>query len=734
MRRFLSVAALALLAAAILIAIASAAGTDEATTKFEPREGEAETILESGALEFNGTEASANALTQCPQAGLQGNQQQPRPLNWGNRRGDEIERISGGNDQRANQDFSCQPQNETSIDVNPRDPSNVVGGANDYRIGTGLSGFYSSTDTGNHWYDGLQVVPSQANADIFDAGGDPAVVFDRDGVVYYADIGFNRTNHSNGVFVHRSTNGGFTWSRPRVGGAAPSPRLPGDGVVDYQQAVFCTNPADPQDCTSDNEQVQYDTDKEYIAAGPRPTGVSPQCFTQAHTPTACDSLHPISSDRLYVTWTRFTENNNPIYEAYSDDQARSWSPAHLVSTSASFCAFGAVNGHDCDSDQDSAPTVGSDGTLYVAYENFNTPDENQYLVSRSKDGGNTFEGPFFVSPMFDQNYPVTPNDRPDCAARGLSGRRVLTNSCFRVSTFGNIVADPRGGAFADDLYLVFSDNRFGTKASSNTDIFLFKSVDGGTTWIGPTRVNDDPSANPADRDCNRFGPTARRCPQGVNTGNDQWYPWLDMNDRGDIVVGWEDRRLDTTSTASEWPTSRSRAGNYLVWFWGGACTVRTADSRECVSSTATVVPQPSSPCLDPRITGNTCSNPSVGLNPLAAITSTPFDNFQISDVPSNWDYSFGNGIFAGDYSGLAVQGNRAYTIWTDARNGRGSGNPTNPATSQPGRNPACEQSDVFYDSFATSGTGVRGHEGDFTPFLVSPCVPGDRDKGQEGNH
>ena len=68
---------------------------------------------------------------------------------------------------------------------------------------------------------------------------------------------------------------------------------------------------------------------------------------------------------------------------------------------------------------------------------------------------------------------------------------MLTNSCFRVNAGGNVVVDKRGGRFADDLYLVFSDNRNGTVVSSNTDVFLFKSTDGGTTWVGPTRVNDD---------------------------------------------------------------------------------------------------------------------------------------------------------------------------------------------------------------------------------------------------
>ena len=44
------------------------------------------------------------------------------------------------------------------------------------------------------------------------------------------------------------------------------------------------------------------------------------------------------------------------------------------------------------------------GHVYVAFENFNTADENQWLVVRSTDGGTTWQGPFFVTPAFDVNF------------------------------------------------------------------------------------------------------------------------------------------------------------------------------------------------------------------------------------------------------------------------------------------------------------------------------------------
>jgi len=695
----------------------------------------------SGTSEFKGM-TFGNALTECPQAGLRDTN--PRPLDL--RKKDAVEKKSeGGGDNRVNQDYSCFPQDETSIDVNPVHPQNIVGGANDYRLGWGTSGFYASTDGGQHWYDGIIPFPSLPSGDNLDGGGDPAIVFDRAGVVYYADINFNRTDDTSGVWVSRSTNGGFTWTRPCVGlqptppatessrcAGAGDPRQPGDGTVDFIQ---------------DNDSALNGSvpanDKEYIAAGPRPAGVNATCFgPTTRTPVACNP-DVVGVDRLYVTWTIFTATTANIYLSYSDDQARSWSAPRVISGSAPFCAFGAtVTG--CDTNQFSTPTVNPvTGFLFVAFENFNTPDENQYLGVRSYDGGTTIQGPFFITPVFDVNYPRSGSNRVDCTARGQTPRSVLTNSCFRVNAGGNVVADKRGGDFADDLYMVMSDNRNGSRISSNTDIFFFRSTDGGATWIGPSRVNDDPSrpatlANPptgeGGRDCGRI--VGRVCPTAApNFGNDQWYPWVDVSEKGDINVVFEDRRLDTDSTAGEWPTSRAapngRPGNYLVWYFGAQCAI---DSTATVSATTTTIPAAAKQCLGSE--ASVIAQPTVPINPASGAvvpgqneTSFRFGNLQISDTPSNWDYSFRAGIFAGDYSGVAVEKNRAYALWTDARNGRGSGGPT---SLQPGRNPICEQSDAFFDSYsAENGASAAKGNADFTDYLVTPCPTDIKDKTQK---
>ncbi len=715
-----------------------------------------------------GDQFTGTRITECPQAGMR---VEPRELR--RREVDRVEQLSDhGDDVRTNLEYSCFPQNETSVAINPRNFRNVLTSQNDYRT-LSRQGFGASVDAGKTFYDAELPPLSVPNGDVLDASGDPVSVYDRAGVAYEASINFNRTDDENGIAVQRSTNGGFTWTRPcvpirtapapdesgRCGGTG-DPRQPGDGIVTYQD--------DPDNLLNGN--VDFD-DKEWMAAGPRPAGVQPVCFTPfTRTQRACDP-DVLGVDRLYVTWTRFT--STPPFQAaimisFSDDEARSWSPPRFIAGSAPFCVFG--SGNLCDVSQFSVPTVHQKtGLLGVAFENFNTPDENQYLFVRSLDGGVTFQGPFFITPVFDVNYPNSGSDRPDCRPRGQqTGRNVLTNTCFRVNSGGNVVVDKRGGqglsganlvgaqaGFADDFYMVFSDNRNGTNRSSNTDVFTFRSTDGGMTWIGPTRVNNDPSATPADRDCTSA--TAADCLRAF--GNDQWFPWIDINGKGVLAAGFHDRRLDTDSTRGEWPTSRAapngRPGNYLAWFFGAGCkitktatvtattTTIPADARECVAPGASVVTRPTAP-IDP------------GAGPLPGQGNAflgPFANQVVSDVPHNLDYSFRAGIFMGDYNNVAYpnvpagsgHGNDddddddggdeghghsgALGFWTDSRNGRGSGGPS---SLQPGRNPACEQADVWLDRFNPLKNKVHGGGSQYNElFLVTPCPNGaidERDK------
>ena len=226
----------------------------------------------------------------------------------------------------------------------------------------------------------------------------------------------------------------------------------------------------------------------------------------------------------------------------------------------------------------------------------------------SKDGGTIFTGPNRVDTLYDVNEPRGVNglDRLQRPWSGLETGPAPTNSCFRVDPIMNsIVADKRGGDFADDLYVVLVDNRNGTIRNSNNDAFFYKSTDGGVTWIGPTRVNDDPSSMPANRDCGRNPNSIRGnsagCP-AAGTGNDQFFPWVTITSRGDLNVTFHDRRLDTFTGVGEgaWPTSKTTAGNYLVWFWGAHCDI----TQTAAVSGGTSIPSGAAQCVAPEAVVN----------------------------------------------------------------------------------------------------------------------------------
>ena len=312
-----------------------------------------------------------------------------------------------------------------------------------------------------------------------------------------------------------------------------------------------------------------------------------------------------------------------------------------INGSAPFCAGSFAGGTACDDNQFSVPTVSPQtGHLYVAFENFDTEDENQWLVVRSKDGGATFAGPVLRHAGL-RRQPAPEGRTASPAERTAS---TLTNSCFRVPYTGAIVADKRGGAFADDLYLVMEDNRNGTRDSTNTDVFFFKSHG--------RRLELDRADAREQRRVRRAGEPRLRSrwparPPGrrprERTGNDQFWPWIDINEKGHLNVVFKDRRLDVDSIASEWPTSRARPGNYLVWTWGGAVPGQARATRRGASATG---------CRgDPAADGG--GQPVRAIPGRGADVTGRGDNFGISDVPSNYDYSFRAGIFAGDYESVA---------------------------------------------------------------------------------
>jgi hypothetical protein len=385
----------------------------------------------------------------------------------------ECNAFTGG----LNTNLDCDdpfPNNEPQLAVDPANPRHMIGSSNDY--GSCCDQYYTTFNGGTSWSTG-----NMSNEDPSRTGSDPVTVFDRKHeVALHSSLNytFNAANEAcdGDVVVSPSRDGGLSWKKP---------------VVVYGG----------QGC--DSSPTQIFNDKEWI--------------------TTDNNRHSEFYGRTYLTWTAFVSHNghyasSAIWESHSDNGGRDWSQAQEISgSSRQLCALQTDGpAGRCDEDQGSVPTVGPDGTVYVAFMNNQnaalaqpgeTIVDDQYLLVKSSNGGEEWSHPSFVVAMQDgsRDYPVNVN-----------GRQTLTGYQVRVWAPGNIVASPVDGK----LYLTFSDNRNGVHDSANpvtnTDVFLMSSSNEGRNWTIPTRVD---------------------------TGaGDQWFPWVDVNPvTGKIGVLYNDR-------------------------------------------------------------------------------------------------------------------------------------------------------------------------------------------------
>ncbi|HYU58627.1 MAG TPA: sialidase family protein [Actinomycetota bacterium] len=380
----------------------------------------------------------------------------------------------GPSDHNLDCDHPWLPKNEQDIEVDPNDPLHMVVSANDYE--SCCDQYDTTFDGGDHWTTG-----DMSKEDLTRIGSDPVTVFDpvSHNVIHSSlNFTFNQDGADDGdLVVSLSHNGGLTW---------PDVVVVGNGLGD------------------DNDPSQLFWDKEWLVTDTNP-------------------LSPYYG-RTYMTSTLFFSEfgaykKSPIYLSYSDDGGETWtSPKVISGKSNALCTFQVAGASGvCDQDQFSVPTVGPDGTVYVAFENeqnqsiWEGPGEvdNQYLLVRSFDGGATWTKPRFVVGMEDgrSDYPIN-----------VDGRQTVSKLQFRLNSAGNIVADPDNNG---QLYVAFSDNRNGTKQETNVDVFLMRSTNGGQTWSGPHLVSDAPGD---DLDL-----------------SDQWFPWVDVSSQGTVGVVYNDR-------------------------------------------------------------------------------------------------------------------------------------------------------------------------------------------------
>jgi BNR/Asp-box repeat len=403
------------------------------------------------------------------------------------------------NTRKLRQDFN--PDNEVAIAVNPEDPDHLLAGSNDYyyrfnnktgeRIAVVPTGFFTSFDGGETWIDG-QVPFASGNG-----GGDPAPAFDvkhdvalMAGLENEEDFATGITTNGN-VVVSRSTDDGRHFNKPVV---VMRGRFP----------------------DTSKQQVFYD--KEWLTVDNNP-----------------DSPH---YGRAYLTSSRFfggpIYKESPIFLSYSDDGGRTWSKPREISGSHPSCSYQETGtGTDCDEDQFSIPEVAPDGTLYVHFLNGQNEDEwevpfdfdNQIMVTRSEDGGETFTRP---------QPAVQLEDGASDMPWSVIVRQTVWGHQLRWASAGNISVDPED---PEDVTVVFSDR--GTPnpnatpeclaeipgaspdydpcdagPGSDTDIYMVRSTDGGKTWSSRQTVDGSPVH--------------------------QWFPWAEHGPDGTLAIAWDE--------------------------------------------------------------------------------------------------------------------------------------------------------------------------------------------------
>jgi hypothetical protein len=211
-------------------------------------------------------------------------------------------------------------------------------------------------------------------------------------------------------------------------------------------------------------------------------------------------------DHVYAMWTTFNgaAGNGKVRLAVSRDRGQTFAkPVTItppgITTPATTYVY---------------PSVGRDGTLYVAFVGgFDTTNKNRVghvYVTKSVDDGVTF-GPFVEA--------ATPGENPD---------GFLPNTSFRDGIIESFTASP---TYPGHVYLTYEDWDAGR---GQFDVRMRQSTDGGLTWSPVETVDDAPDAGTTDQ----FQPSVAAGPDGA------------------VAVAFYDRRAACPADASILPEHR----------------------------------------------------------------------------------------------------------------------------------------------------------------------------------
>ena len=184
---------------------------------------------------------------------------------------------------------------------------------------------------------------------------------------------------------------------------------------------------------------------------------------------AVDMTSSLHRNTIYMGWTEFDSygstdpmDSSRILFSRSTDAGFAWSTPLTISDVGGNC-------FDDDSTTEGAvPAIGPDGEVYIAWAG-----PHGIMFDRSTDGGQTFGNDIFVT------------SQPGGWAFNIPG-------IYRANGLPVTACDVSNSAYRGTVYVLWSDQRNGL---DNTDVFLIKSTDRGSSWGAVKKVNTDLSAS-----------------------------------------------------------------------------------------------------------------------------------------------------------------------------------------------------------------------------------------------
>ena len=345
---------------------------------------------------------------------------------------------------RLNQDCTFRRQAEEKVAVNPTDPTNIVAGQNDSRVGFNHCGFDYSLNGGATWGDGQPPFFQHLSplGHTYDAASDPALTFDGNGRAWYSCVLFDVNTNASGLFVAPST--------PALKGSA------------YANVAAGASPF----VVAEDATGQHFYDKEFIAGDQRPGNTS-----------------------VYVTFTDFQVANNCRRNTNKGGLCQSpiliskwtgsgWSAPVQISGNSPLCVGGntfnpQIPANACNFNQGSFPVVLPNGDVYVVFNNYNTPTlVDQQLGVRVHVSGNTLTADPPVQVGLDDETNVALCDF------GRGPEQCVDSLDIRSQDFPALAVDPTN---ANHLMATWTDTR-SAAVKGNYDVVVSDSTDGGATW------------------------------------------------------------------------------------------------------------------------------------------------------------------------------------------------------------------------------------------------------------